>query len=359
MVDITDNKTIFFFSIIAVLFYSCNNPQAHDLISIDIPPQTDEKATLSLVADSIYVINLETNHENLISRVSDVHLFGSSIYVVDGSGKIFAFDKSGKHLGQIGRKGDGPGEYRYLQAITHEIPSGNLTLASPGKLIVFSANHELLNEKKIHKNFDNLEWIDGSLYFVSQIYDKEVPGGFSNESILYKLNDEFEITDSLILRQTYLQKRSASTLGYRHYWSGYDSRRFLYIPIPTNEPFLRDTLFEYKERSLIPVAKLNFPIPHHDDKGNKLYWICNIVNTPTYITSHYYRSGGEISMLIFDKNNQRAINVEEGILDEEGDRVLLRPLDTYSNLFYYVKPSKFKTKEVEELNPVIGIIKLK
>ncbi|EIM75797.1 hypothetical protein A3SI_12109 [Nitritalea halalkaliphila LW7] len=346
-------------SFVVLVLTSCNRSDTSNMLYIEVPQNIDNELKLDMLSKSIKIVKLETNSEVLISRISEVYFFGGLLYVVDGTGRVLIFDDDGKYIKSLGKKGDGPGEYRFLTGFAWDSRTGNFFLGSGGKVMVFSENHELLIERKLPTNFDFLEYSDGNLKAITQMYDIKVDGGYFNQTVLYTMDSELDILDTLMLRKVFLEKRSASTLGYRHYWSGYNLKKFVYTPVTTNEPILRDTLFEYIDNKLEPFAKLNFPKPNKDEKGNKIYWICNIVNTSNYITSHYFKSGNEIMMLIFDKKNERAYNFELGILDDDGDRVLLRPLDTVHNVFYFVKNSKYASKEFEEQNPIIGIVKLK
>jgi hypothetical protein len=67
---------------------------------------------LSEFADSIEYLQLETNSKCLISYPSPIERVGNKIFLRSG-GDIFQFDMTGKFICQIGRIGQGPGEFTH------------------------------------------------------------------------------------------------------------------------------------------------------------------------------------------------------------------------------------------------------
>jgi hypothetical protein len=104
---------------------------------------------------------------------------------------------------------------------------------------------------------------------------------------------------------------------------------------------------------------LDFEKPHINERGIKKYWIANMVNTRSYISSLYYNEKNEIRMYLHNKVTGKSYNFKEGILDHKGDPVLLRPMDPENDIFYYIKKDQFSDLKTEEKNPTIGIVRLK
>ena len=120
--------------LLVVLLVSCNSNSVKQtsLISIDVREalsQQDKQVKLSTIANNLNYIRLETNDSNLLSNVSNLNLTQKYIIVSD-SKSIYQFDLNGKFIRQIGKTGDGPGEYgnRIKYRINEEIR----------KIIVFS-----------------------------------------------------------------------------------------------------------------------------------------------------------------------------------------------------------------------------
>lgn len=105
--------------------------------------------------------------------------------------------------------------------------------------------------------------------------------------------------------------------------------------------------------------KLVFERPQSlNQQGYQTMLINNINNAASYIICEYDQDW-ERMMFLYDKKRSKGYNLKGGLVDDEGDVVLLRPLDLAKDTFYYVKEAKFSNSNVEETNPVIGIVKLK
>ena len=72
---------------------------------------------MSEFVDSVKFIILEEIDESLINRIENIIFTQEYVIVVDRSqGVIFFFDWDGKFVRKISRKGQGPGEYLYMQS---------------------------------------------------------------------------------------------------------------------------------------------------------------------------------------------------------------------------------------------------
>jgi len=353
-------NTPIFIVCIFILICGCNgssNSESDLLLSIDVPKRLDDKIQLSTISDSVYVIKLETKEGAFITNVSDVFRYKEDLVILTLDGRVLVFGSNGEFKQVLGKKGEGPGEYRYASSFAIEEELDLLYIVSSRKVLVYSSEFEFLKEYNLNFFIDYITLINGGLYAVSQEYGNVVEEGYANETILYSLNSEFEILDTLPLRKVVMEKKVASVLGYKHFLGTNGIHNFIYAPVTTNEEILRDTLYQLEGNQILPYAKLNFAKPHHDEKGRKLYWIANIVNTSNYILSHYFKKG-DIIIFLYDKRNNKGYNTA-GFLDNEGDPVLLRPLDLANDIFYYIKKVEYVDKSTEEENPMIGIVKLK
>jgi len=75
---------------------------------VNAPPSTVEPLLLSELADSVSYVALETTKETLTDGGVQ---YGDRYYTIINEDRLLCFDKSGKYLHQIGRKGQGPEEY--------------------------------------------------------------------------------------------------------------------------------------------------------------------------------------------------------------------------------------------------------
>ena len=97
-------------------FYGCNNRHNRnasetEIIQID-PMEANEFIPLSEIADSIKCIQLQVDSGDVMGRIREIIIKKKHIYAVDISSQaIFVFDKEGRFMAKLNKKGQGPGEY--------------------------------------------------------------------------------------------------------------------------------------------------------------------------------------------------------------------------------------------------------
>ncbi|MDD3161734.1 MAG: 6-bladed beta-propeller [Bacteroidales bacterium] len=78
---------------------------------LNAPPSKVEPLLLSEIADSVGYVALETTKETL---TTDALQYGNRYYTIVNKDSLLCFDKNGKFLHRIGRKGKGPEEYPWI-----------------------------------------------------------------------------------------------------------------------------------------------------------------------------------------------------------------------------------------------------
>ena len=118
----------------------------------------------------ISVIPLETNDSSFLVRPVKVIIKDNRYYIVDeGVPAVFSFDEEGHLLHKIGKKGQGPGEYREIyDAVIKEKESAVYMLSPFGSLYVYSLDGKFIKEIKLptRSNYQLIEELD-SKYFVT------------------------------------------------------------------------------------------------------------------------------------------------------------------------------------------------
>ncbi|MDR1403605.1 MAG: 6-bladed beta-propeller [Tannerellaceae bacterium] len=96
-----------------VLFiFTINALHAQQIINIEKNITKGEDINLSFIAKSVRYIPLETNRTVLLSDELQVYHTTDYIFIGDQQTNLFyRFDKDGKFMNTIGKKGGGPGEY--------------------------------------------------------------------------------------------------------------------------------------------------------------------------------------------------------------------------------------------------------
>jgi len=110
-------KVFIFLLLIGVI--GCENmDQQEDLVLYLNPNEADQSLHLSTFVDSISYIPLETSDESMMVRVSEIIIKDKFIYAVDMEQKVvFIFDKKGKFVSKLARRGEGPDEYLWMQQV--------------------------------------------------------------------------------------------------------------------------------------------------------------------------------------------------------------------------------------------------
>lgn len=131
-------KLIFLFILLGV--FSVN---AQDKIDLYGHRNDFEKVRLSEVAQSVTYIPLETREECLLGDELQIFYGKEAIFVGDQKmGAYYRFDKKGKFLNQIGRKGNGPGEYASALYFYVDEPERRVCLISPQTKTVYAYGYE-------------------------------------------------------------------------------------------------------------------------------------------------------------------------------------------------------------------------
>jgi hypothetical protein len=82
------------------------------------PYEAAEYINLSEIADSIICIKLQPAPDDVMGEVREIFIRKKYIYAVDNSQQmIFVFDKTGKFVSKLDKRGEGPNEYKYIGAV--------------------------------------------------------------------------------------------------------------------------------------------------------------------------------------------------------------------------------------------------
>lgn len=343
---------------IFVLFTGCSYPPKSEINSIEIPKAIDADLHLSDIAKSVNLVQMETKNGSFLSSILDVKLYNGNLHILDRSGRVFIFDSKGNFIDKLGVRGEGPGEYSSAYSIGIDQELGLIYIGGVRKLLVYDKNYEFLKEKKFSDFITYISIVDQKPIIIFGRDWIPVESGYSNQTILFELNRELDITDSILFRNTILKEATGIRYTSKHFLSNNIDGAFLYAPVLTQENILRDTLYKFEGDSLIPFVKLDFEEPHFDENGNKAVDIYNIIHSSSYIICEYARNKNK-KLFIYSKKESQGYNLEVGVLDENDLPVVLRPLDLENDIFYYIKEGEFQNTGVEELNPAIGIVELK
>ncbi len=193
-------KKLFILSFLICFTMCTPKPQTSDAIFVDL--DQPEEASLFNYFRSIELIPLETSSEVLIKGITKIIVHQDRYYALDKPlCLIFVFDKTGKFLFKIGTKGQGAGEYSFIQDFTLNSFSGNLEILEPyGRIHVYDLSGKFIETKRIDypgfKVAHSLAALDSTIYVSHSMFEpkKIIYFNLDKQKLLH---EEFEEDMSL------------------------------------------------------------------------------------------------------------------------------------------------------------------
>lgn len=107
---------------------------------------------LSELANDIEYIPLQTDSTNMLDHIHNIAI--SDKYIsINGINACFLYNRNGKYLSQIGRKGKGPGEYLYPGNV--EISGEYLFIADGQNILVYNAFNQFITKIDVKTELGN------------------------------------------------------------------------------------------------------------------------------------------------------------------------------------------------------------
>ena len=221
------------------------------LTHVEVDLNSDENV---LPFDSLFevvsVVRLETTDDNLVGRIWDLMFLNDKIIVedIEDANSVMVYDMQGKYLNRIGRKGQGPGEYAFLDYVSADPATNTVTLTDIGgqKIMTYSADGKFLKSEQ-------------TPYF-SQACEKltdDIVACYANKG--FRLEGETTqphviVSDMKknILYTAFDEKQNKTCLSIIHPIRKFDDKLF-YIPVYNK----KDTIFQITTDGIIPYYCLN------------------------------------------------------------------------------------------------------
>lgn len=138
-----------------------------------------EKVALSEIATEIRYVPLETTDNCLLSDELQVYYVAGCIFVGDQKNSVFfRFDKDGKLLNQIGKKGEGPGEYKRVLFFTVDDKERIVYLVDTSGQCLMAYNFEgkFLRKLPMEAGSWRAEAVGGNLLYSNNRYYRKKAG---------------------------------------------------------------------------------------------------------------------------------------------------------------------------------------
>ena len=220
--------------------------------------------------DFVSFVKLETTGENLVGAISQILFVNNKIIVVDFdvSKTITVYDESGKYLNNIGKLGQGPGEYAYLGHVTLTPDKSMVVVVDMGSgyLKYFGLDGNFVKSKKTPFWFSSCEFIT----------DEIIAGNYDGGNTLYGENNS-QYKPQLII--TNLQGNVFHS-GFKSY---YNKKFTMSTMMPLRKfedevfysPPFSDTIYHLTQKGIYPKYHLNMnrtkPLIINADMTNEYY----------------------------------------------------------------------------------------
>lgn len=161
---------IVYLSLLSLITFSCYRSD-DPIFKIDPRKFIENKITLSDIADDIKYVPLD----NSIPFINFAYLLTPDFLYVSAKGiGILKFDRDGKLIKTIGKRGRGPEEFLYGMAFTVDCLSGNVFVLDPGSVKVYSPSGIYLRNISLKDfssgfGFSNIEIFHSLLFFPDYI----------------------------------------------------------------------------------------------------------------------------------------------------------------------------------------------
>ncbi len=287
MVNIKLREYLILNLFLAVLILGCKENPNSELLTIPIPNRTDSPVLLSEMAVTDTRIKLETVDGALLGYVYQVKVHKNKLFVADKTG-ILVFDLEGNFLQILGRQGEGPGEYKSIASLDIDEGTGRIYVSANHKLLVYGPDLALVEDRKLGYPIGYLKILDGDLWIVSEEIGKSIGDNIANQTHIYRLGKNFEISDTIPFRTIILDRKRVGGYGFRFWLSDIEDGLFMYMPVLTPENLLRDTLYQVSGNKIEAALRFHFvrgqSLNEQDYQTLLLY---NIVNSSSYYILEY------------------------------------------------------------------------
>lgn len=241
-------KNIFCIIVLILLFSSCDKKnQKNEIVKINVD-LLEKDISIKDIFSRLEVVPLETTDSNLLIWPEKILIENGIIGIFDSKHPaLFMFDADGNFLRKIGKKGEGPEEYREIYDVIIDSKSGNIQMLSPfGEIFSYAANGDFIKRIRLPQKatYETIEEFGD--YYLTWSSPNSEEGGISVIS-----SDCKEIVNEFIKEDSKL-----NSLYPRRFYS-YAGKMFFF------KPFYRD-IYEVTKDSLILSYQWDFGKDNYD-----------------------------------------------------------------------------------------------
>ncbi len=354
---------------ILLILTACRQQPETALLIIPVDTKQDHPIALSVIADNVEAVELELTDNSMIGNWymgERVVCTSNHILFLDmHKNQLLLFNRKGKFLRQIGKQGQGPGEYTRITDIAADEKENRIYISCYHKGLIYDFKGNYLKPFSIPG--EGAEYLlskpDGLIAINTRVgTEREADGAFHNTCILYKLNKDLQITDSLKILSVAFEKSIWIGSPYPDFISVAGKDTFVNRPVYIPEPVTRDTLFQMKGHQLLPNARLAFSGEAFAPNGWKNIIIHHIYRSSRYIFSRCHaKEDTQTSYFCYDTQTGQSNNAKNGYIDDfhTQEKVRIRSFKENAEMFYYIHPAQTDDDNGDEPNPMLYIGTLK
>lgn len=392
---------MFTFFITVFYLHSCKKKTftkqiAKKVITIN-PNDAKQEVYLSELVDSISYIKLETNPDCIMGKVREIIIKGKYIYAVDQSQmQVLVFDKKGKFISKLDKKGKGPDEYSLL---------GPVFISDDEKYIEVI---DLLGDKSHLFKYSNIEFDlidrkdfsapsanscrkgnDNIYYFSTQQIDNSIKGEITNADIVMVENSKIKkaLFEKRIITNNMTFSPTSETFTK-------NKKNELFVSLMYN-----NTFFKLSNKNAYPILTVDFgeysinnsiglkstsdqeKYLEKDTEGLASFPILNANDSNVLAFSYYFKENlkNNLHQYIKLKKSKKVFHTKEIVND-----ITSFPNNVFISSYFYavnhevlyqdflvdivlpwyhLKEEEIKVKEIGEIkindNPIILLMKLK
>lgn len=353
-----------FFFLLTILFcIGCKEKveETEEFRVIKATPNDVQTYPLSEVFKAGSMVKLETLDTCLIGQIAQIEIKDGYFFINDSWKRILMFDTLGNFIKQIGRQGQGPGEYTNVSTMTVDGENDKILVCTWDKIYSYDYSGQHLGTTNLMtQTVSSMKIVGQNLFIMGSFFGRDqVDGKYPISSKLYKLDSKLELTDSMFLQQTNISIPVIfSTRNIPNYIFDLNKKAFVFKRSVLPEPVLRDTLYVIEEDSLTPTLKVDFSevlkVDKSIDLGDALMSgnfnaqtlenirnvdLQNIYRTKRYLFTEYSYNSGQ-DLLCYDLEDNKNMTMHAGFVDDffHTDSVAtVIPLDLNSNRFIFKK----------------------
>lgn len=167
-------KLLITLSLIGCLLCGCSARHDGDnSIDIDLTTVDVDSIPFSQIMDSVSYLSLELPDSIVVGRIKDISFEDSMIVILDKyANNVIKFSRDGRYIGQIGSKGNGPGEYISADALCTDKSHVYIYDRMQRSVIRYNHNGNYVGKDSIGaaEDFAKID-IDGQPHYLSALYN--------------------------------------------------------------------------------------------------------------------------------------------------------------------------------------------